>query len=166
MHGAPRSKTHAIMNELIRKPLFNSVVREKCVSTRAICEPFLLIVQDAQWSPLAAHRTHHSARSRSRSFHGPAPRSPLHRLSIRLRRSRSTTSTQYSLPGATQLLKCTYSKFRDSSFCLRSCTHSSSHREHHIEQNPRHGLEMGPYQNAPLDHTHARAGAHIELARK
>ena len=33
---------------------------------------------------------------------GPAPRSPLHRLSIRLRRSRSTTSrTEYSLPGAT-----------------------------------------------------------------
>ena len=37
------------------------------------------------------------------SFHGPTPRSPLHRLSIRLRRSRSTTSTEYSLPGATQL---------------------------------------------------------------
>ena len=35
-------------------------------------------------------------------FHGPTPRSP-HRLSIRLRRSRSTTSTEYSLPGATQL---------------------------------------------------------------
>ena len=31
------------------------------------------------------------------------PRSPLHRLSIRLRRSRTTTSTEYSLPGATQL---------------------------------------------------------------
>ena len=66
MHGAPRSKTHAIMNELIRKPLFNSVAREKCVSTRAICEPFLLIVQDAQWSPLAAHRTHLRARGHAR----------------------------------------------------------------------------------------------------
>ena len=32
-------------------------------------------------------------------FHGPTPRAPLHRLSIRLRRSRSTTSTEYSLPG-------------------------------------------------------------------
>ena len=40
--------------------------------------------------------------SQSVSFHGPTPRSP-HRLSIRLRRSRSTTSTEYSLPGATQL---------------------------------------------------------------
>ena len=39
----------------------------------------------------------------SQLFHGPTPRSPLHRLSIRLRRSRSTTSTEYSLPGATQL---------------------------------------------------------------
>ena len=39
----------------------------------------------------------------SQLFHGPTPRSPLHRLSIRLHRSRSTTSTEYSLPGATQL---------------------------------------------------------------
>ena len=39
----------------------------------------------------------------SQLFHGPTPRSPLHRLSIRLRRSRSITSTEYSLPGATQL---------------------------------------------------------------
>ena len=39
----------------------------------------------------------------SQFFHGPTPRSPLHRLSIRLHRSRSTTSTEYSLPGATQL---------------------------------------------------------------
>ena len=36
-------------------------------------------------------------------FHGPAPRSPLHRLAVRLRHSRSNTSTEYSLPGATQL---------------------------------------------------------------
>ena len=36
-------------------------------------------------------------------FHGPAPRSPLHRLGVRLRHSRSNTSTEYSLPGATQL---------------------------------------------------------------
>ena len=35
-------------------------------------------------------------------FHGPAPRSP-HRLAVRLRRSRSNTSTEFSLPGATQL---------------------------------------------------------------
>ena len=35
-------------------------------------------------------------------FHGPAPRSPLHRLAVRLRHSRSNTSTEYSLPGATQ----------------------------------------------------------------
>ena len=41
--------------------------------------------------------------SHSQLFHGPTPRSPLHRLSIRLRRSRTTTSTKYSLPGATQL---------------------------------------------------------------
>ena len=34
---------------------------------------------------------------------GPAPRSPLHRLGVRLRHSRSNTSTEYSLPGATQL---------------------------------------------------------------
>ena len=35
----------------------------------------------------------------SQSFHGPAPRSPLHRLAVRLRHSRSNTSTEYSLPG-------------------------------------------------------------------
>ena len=35
-------------------------------------------------------------------FHGPAPRSP-HRLAVRLRHSRSNKSTEYSLPGATQL---------------------------------------------------------------
>ena len=39
----------------------------------------------------------------SQLFHGPAPRSPLHRLADRLRHSRSNTSTEYSLPGATQL---------------------------------------------------------------
>ena len=39
----------------------------------------------------------------SQLFHGPAPRSPLHRLAVRLRHSRSNTSTEYSLPGATQL---------------------------------------------------------------
>ena len=43
------------------------------------------------------------AQSVSQLFHGPAPRSPLHRLSIRLRHSRSNTRTEYSLPGATQL---------------------------------------------------------------
>ena len=37
-----------------------------------------------------------SVRSVSQLFHGPAPRSPLHRLSIRLRHSRSNTSTEYS----------------------------------------------------------------------
>ena len=39
----------------------------------------------------------------SQLFHGPAPRSPLHRLAVRLRHSRSNTSTENSLPGATQL---------------------------------------------------------------
>ena len=39
----------------------------------------------------------------SQLFHGPAPRSPLHRLAVGLRHSRSNTSTEYSLPGATQL---------------------------------------------------------------
>ena len=39
----------------------------------------------------------------SQLFHGPAPRSPLHRLAVRLCHSRSNTSTEYSLPGATQL---------------------------------------------------------------
>ena len=42
-----------------------------------------------------------SCQSVSQFFHG-APRSPLHRLSVRFRRSRSNTSTEYSLPGATQ----------------------------------------------------------------
>ena len=41
-------------------------------------------------------------KSVSQLFHGPAPRSPLHRLAVRLRHSRSNTSTEYSLPGATQ----------------------------------------------------------------
>ena len=31
----------------------------------------------------------------SQLFHGPAPRSPLHRLAVRLRHSRSDTSTEY-----------------------------------------------------------------------
>ena len=36
----------------------------------------------------------------SQLFHGPAPRSPLYRLAVRLRHSRSNTSTEYSLaPG-------------------------------------------------------------------
>ena len=30
-------------------------------------------------------------------FHGPAPRSPLRRLSVRLRRSRSNTSIEYGI---------------------------------------------------------------------
>ena len=42
------------------------------------------------------------SQSVSQLFHGPAPRSPLHRLAVRLRHSRSNTSTEYSLPGATQ----------------------------------------------------------------
>ena len=44
-----------------------------------------------------------AVQSVSQLFHGPAPRSPLHRLAVRLRHSRSNTSTEYSLPGATQL---------------------------------------------------------------
>ena len=40
------------------------------------------------------------SQSVSQLFHGPAPRSPLHRLAVRLRHSRSNTSTEYSLPGA------------------------------------------------------------------
>ena len=39
------------------------------------------------------------AQSVSQLFHGPAPRSPLHRLAVRLRHSRSNTSTESSLPG-------------------------------------------------------------------
>ena len=38
------------------------------------------------------------SQSVSQLFHGPAPRSPLRRLSVRLRRSRSNTSTEYSRP--------------------------------------------------------------------
>ena len=47
--------------------------------------------------------TRRTDQSVSQLFHGPAPRSPLHRLAVRLRHSRSNTSTEYSLPGATQL---------------------------------------------------------------
>ena len=43
------------------------------------------------------------SQSVSQLLHGPAPRSPLYRLAVRLRHSRSNTSTEYSLPGATQL---------------------------------------------------------------
>ena len=39
----------------------------------------------------------------SQLFHGLAPCSLLRRLAVRFRRSRSNTSTEYSLPGATQL---------------------------------------------------------------
>ena len=35
----------------------------------------------------------------SQLFHGPAPRSPLHRLAVRLRHSRSNTSTEKPLMG-------------------------------------------------------------------
>ena len=35
------------------------------------------------------------SQSVSQLFHGPAPRSPLHRLAVRLRHSRSNTSTEY-----------------------------------------------------------------------
>ena len=44
-----------------------------------------------------------ASQSVSQLFHGPAPRSPLHRLAVRLRHSQSNTSTEYSLPG---LLNC------------------------------------------------------------
>ena len=53
--------------------------------------------------PMMTMHVDEHAQSVSQLFHGPAPRSPLHRLSIRLRRSRSNTRTEYSLPGATQL---------------------------------------------------------------
>ena len=53
-----------------------------------------------QTYPFPTHRT--DGQSVKQSVISP-PRSPRHRLSIRLRRSRSTTSTEYSLPGATQL---------------------------------------------------------------
>ena len=50
-----------------------------------------------------SRRRSRSVQSVSQLFHGPAPRSPLHRLAVRLRYSRSNTSTEYSLPGVTQL---------------------------------------------------------------
>ena len=50
------------------------------------------------WYPTQSVTVSQSVISRS-----PAPRSSLRRLSVRLRRSRSNTSTEYSLPGATQL---------------------------------------------------------------
>ena len=55
------------------------------------------------WKCAAQHTAARAAISQSVSqlFHGPTPRSPLHRLAIRLRRSRSNTSTEYSLSGAT-----------------------------------------------------------------
>ena len=40
--------------------------------------------------------TQMDSQSVSQLFHGPAPRSPLHRLAVRLRHSRSNTSTEYS----------------------------------------------------------------------
>ena len=43
----------------------------------------------------------------SQLFHGPAPRSPLHRLAVRLRHSRSNTSTEYSLPGPFSVIRST-----------------------------------------------------------
>ena len=55
--------------------------------------------RSARW----AQKLTQISESVSQLFHGPAPRSPLYRLAIRLRHSRSNTSTEYSLPGATQL---------------------------------------------------------------
>ena len=43
--------------------------------------------------PLPRHR-----QSVSQLFHGPAPRSPLHRLAVRLRHSRSNSNTSRDLP--------------------------------------------------------------------
>ena len=72
-----------------------------------------------------AHTTLHFLFTASQQlFHGPTPRSPLRRLSVRLRRSRSNTSTEYSLPGATQLSQvrsfspCTPSRVRGWSLSL------------------------------------------------
>ena len=54
-------------------------------------------------SPTLPTRIEVQYQSVSQLFHGPAPRSPLYRLAVRLRHSRSNTSTEYSLLGATQL---------------------------------------------------------------
>ena len=53
-----------------------------------------------------------TSQSVSQLFHGPAPRSSLHRLSVRFRRSRSNTSTEYSLPGATLIIACKPVQYR------------------------------------------------------
>ena len=60
----------------------------------------------------------------SQSFHGPAPRSPLHRLAVRLRHSRSNTSTEYSLPGSGMFLAKNLNHGQDT----RALTHSPGQR--------------------------------------
>ena len=64
-------------------------------------------------------------------FHGPAPRSPLHRLAVRLRHSRSNTSTEYSLPGATQLSQVRLTSLA-TTFTLRSRSHTFNKPQHRI----------------------------------
>ena len=75
-------------------------------------KPIIALVIDDLTRVTGERASEQSEQSRARSvsqlFHGPAPRSPLHRLAVRLRHSRSNTSTEirvgtYSLPGATQL---------------------------------------------------------------
>ena len=66
-------------------------------------------------------------------FHGPAPRSPLPRLrlAVRLRHSRSNTSTEYSLPGATQLSQVRLTSLA-TTFTLRSRSHTFNKPQHRI----------------------------------
>ena len=89
-------------------------------------------------------------------FHGPAPRSPLHRLAVRLRHSRSNTRTEYSLPGATQLSQVQVRSISPSGqgapcrfFRTRHTTSSST--QSHAKQQP---TNAPPQTNLTFTRTH------------
>ena len=91
----------------------------------------------------------------SRSHPHPALK-PLHRPSIRLRRSRSTTSTEYSLPGATQLSQVTQKGHaRD--------THGDTDHTSHIDEPNKHPVKRHrgkPGHTRDTHGTHGRTWAH------
>ena len=87
------------LRALLRSTTPNHKRRGRRLPRHKGTRPFQLSTENCELVPSRV------SQSVSQLFHGPAPRSPLHRLSIRFRRSRSNTSTENSLPlpGATQL---------------------------------------------------------------
>ena len=102
------------------------------VTARSVCVLFRSCPQQGPQTNKGA-----TSQSVSQLFHGPAPRSPLYWLAVRLRHSRSNTSTDYmySLPGATQLSQ------------VRSISPSATNHVHSRAKDPRNALADGERRN-------------------